>query len=651
MKKILSLLLVIAMMVTLAVTVSAEETTAYDLYVGGVQITDDNKDDIVTAINDAANATVATGSATYDPDSKTLTLANFSYTGEGYEHDVYTCAAIISLNDLIVNLVGSNTLNCTDSEVIDVNGSLTIQGSDKDTDTLTVTSLSNNILASDITISKATITADDMTAFGNLSITGSIVNTDDNKTQASISAWENFNISSSTINLNADNSGLGADEKLTITESTIITAEGKGSFIGSSGDLEIVDSEVTVAEEGIAADDSLTIRNSTVTATGANFGIAVMGSMSVSGSSTVTATGGVLALCTMDGERNLVPLVPTFTGDYAVYAGDDAESAVKVDSPTDATYASKYVKIGPHTATITVEMEDLAGDGWDDQAKILVLSVPDFSDMEGDEDILGVFTLEDGVSGTQTLNIDKNQTVYFFWLFDNDGEYNYEASFTIKRDGMTIYTHADETDECPLTNWQRLVISEPIDARPTTITYEVAPTFTVTIPATVALGEDATISADNVVVKKGQQVEVSLTDANGFAVTSAEGAELIYTVKNGEAAVAEGDIVLAVNPKDGKTGSTTLTFVAPTEYTYSGDYTGTVTFTVAVKDDPIISFTLNGTVYQAEEGMTLCQWAESEYDVNDKYYDAGDGTVQVNGSWGFLDDVVIVDGESYWMAG
>ena len=36
MKKILSLLLVIAMMVTLAVTVSAEETTAYDLYVGGV---------------------------------------------------------------------------------------------------------------------------------------------------------------------------------------------------------------------------------------------------------------------------------------------------------------------------------------------------------------------------------------------------------------------------------------------------------------------------------------------------------------------------------------------------------------------------------------------------------------------------------------
>ena len=303
------------------------------------------------------------------------------------------------------------------------------------------------------------------------------------------------------------------------------------------------------------------------------------------------------------------------------------------------------------TATITVEMADSARDGWDDRARILALSVPSSSDMEGEEDILGEFTLEDVASGTQTLTIGKNQTVYFFWLFDNEGTYNYEASFTIKRDGVTIYTHADETDECPLTNWQRLVVSEPIDPRFTTVTYEVAPTYTVTIPATVALGEHATISADNVVVKKGQQVEVSLTDANGFAVTSAEGAELIYTVKNGDTAVAEGDIVLAVNPRDGKTGSTTLTFVAPTEYTYSGDYTGTVTFTVAVKDDPIINFTLNGTVYQAEEGMTLCQWAESKYDVNDTYYDAGDGTVQVNGSWGFIDDFVIVDGGSYWMAG
>ena len=65
----------------------------------------------------------------------------------------------------------------------------------------------------------------------------------------------------------------------------------------------------------------------------------------------------------------------------------------------------------------------------------------------------------------------------------------------------------------------------------------------------------------------------------------------------------------------------------------------------------MINFTFDGTAYQAEEGMTLCQWAESEYDVNDKYYDAGDGTVQVHDSWGFVDDTVIVNGEEYWMLG
>ena len=183
------------------------------------------------------------------------------------------------------------------------------------------------------------------------------------------------------------------------------------------------------------------------------------------------------------------------------------------------------------------------------------------------------------------------------------------------------------------------------------VTYTVAPTFTVTIPATVALGEDATISAENVVVPKGKQVEVSIADANGFKATTPEGAEITYTVKNGEDAVAEGETVLAVNPGDSKAGSTTLSFVAPETIQYAGTYTGTVTFTVAVKDVPMINFTFDGTAYQAEEGMTLCQWAESEYDVNDKYYDLGDGTVRVKGTLRYKEDAVIVDGEEYWLRG
>ena len=185
------------------------------------------------------------------------------------------------------------------------------------------------------------------------------------------------------------------------------------------------------------------------------------------------------------------------------------------------------------------------------------------------------------------------------------------------------------------------------------VRYQVAPTYTVTIPATVTLGENAKIEAENVVVEKGKQVEVALTNDNDFKVATPEGAELTYTVKNGEAEVAEGNTVLAVNPADGTTGETTLSFVAPTTIQYAGKYEGTVTFTVAVKDVPktTINFSLNGESYQAEEGMTLCQWAESEYDVNDKYYDAGDGTVQVKGTRRYKEDAVIVDGEEYWLRG
>ena len=149
------------------------------------------------------------------------------------------------------------------------------------------------------------------------------------------------------------------------------------------------------------------------------------------------------------------------------------------------------------------------------------------------------------------------------------------------------------------------------------VTYTVAPTFTVTIPATVALGEDATILAENVVVPKGKQVEVSIADANGFKATTPEGAEITYTVKNGEDAVAEGETVLAVNPGDSKRGSTTLSFVAPETIQYAGTYTGTVTFTVAVKDVPKINFTIDGTSYQADAGMTWAEWVESDYNTGE----------------------------------
>ena len=122
----------------------------------------------------------------------------------------------------------------------------------------------------------------------------------------------------------------------------------------------------------------------------------------------------------------------------------------------------------------------------------------------------------------------------------------------------------------------------------TQVKYSVNPTYTVTIPETVELGQTAEIKAEDVVVAFGSQVEVALTgtsgESNAFQLKSAEGATLGYTVKNKNTAVNVGDTVLTVNPVTASVGRTTLSFEKPESVTYAGEYTGTVTFTIAVKD-------------------------------------------------------------------
>ena len=127
------------------------------------------------------------------------------------------------------------------------------------------------------------------------------------------------------------------------------------------------------------------------------------------------------------------------------------------------------------------------------------------------------------------------------------------------------------------------------DNRTVTIEYVSAPSYTVTIPEKVTLGQTVTISAEDVRVAKGSQVEVSLTGTSGagnaFTLESKEGAAINYTVQDAsKQTVAINDTVLAVDPQISDKGSAELTFFAPTDITYAGTYTGTVTFTVSVKD-------------------------------------------------------------------
>ena len=180
------------------------------------------------------------------------------------------------------------------------------------------------------------------------------------------------------------------------------------------------------------------------------------------------------------------------------------------------------------------------------------------------------------------------------------------------------------------------------------VTYSVAPAYTVTIPETVTIGADgtsATVSAADVVVNKGQYVSVTLASDNNFTVTSGEGATLTYTVTKGGQPVAADDEILAVDPADSATGTATITFdIDESAIKYAGTYTGSATFTIAVKDVPMISFTidepqLGNKTFQAVEGMTWAEWVASSYNT-DGYtvvpYPYGEGYVIAGPNGSFI---------------
>jgi len=112
-KKAVALCVAAALIVAMVPVAVFAATGNYGIYIGGVQITESNKDDLVQAINSAANATVARGSATYDPGSNTIILENFSYTGVGYDYGWNNRAAIYGgSNSLAIHAIGENTITC-----------------------------------------------------------------------------------------------------------------------------------------------------------------------------------------------------------------------------------------------------------------------------------------------------------------------------------------------------------------------------------------------------------------------------------------------------------------------------------------------------------------------------------------------------------
>lgn len=162
----------------------------------------------------------------------------------------------------------------------------------------------------------------------------------------------------------------------------------------------------------------------------------------------------------------------------------------------------------------------------------------------------------------------------------------------------------------------------------TEVSFNVDPTYTVTIPATVALNkteDNGTVTYENdytieavagVRLKKNEYIEVTV--ASDFEMTTTEGATLAYSITAGGNAVGTGGVVAEFETN--KSAQSTTIHIAANDPDYAGEYKDTVTFTIAVKD-ALITFKCWGEPFTAEAGMTWGEWVNSPYNDGNNAYD------------------------------
>ena len=119
-----------------------------------------------------------------------------------------------------------------------------------------------------------------------------------------------------------------------------------------------------------------------------------------------------------------------------------------------------------------------------------------------------------------------------------------------------------------------------------TVCKELCIAYTVTIPATVELGNaasaTATISAENVTLPTDKTLQVTVNGPFTATLVGKTDVTAQYTIQKDGTASKSGDPVLTA--QNGESPKIPLTFVKPDAAPYAGSYTGTVTFTVSVGD-------------------------------------------------------------------
>ena len=126
-------------------------------------------------------------------------------------------------------------------------------------------------------------------------------------------------------------------------------------------------------------------------------------------------------------------------------------------------------------------------------------------------------------------------------------------------------------------------------AETTNVSYNVDPSYTVSIPAAIPLSDsavEADIEASDVILEDGKQIKVELTSASNTASGSTFSAKngdsaVTYTI-TGDKAIAVGDTVATFTAN----GSKTLTFSAADKSaaTVAGAHTETLTFGISVEN-------------------------------------------------------------------
>lgn len=162
-------------------------------------------------------------------------------------------------------------------------------------------------------------------------------------------------------------------------------------------------------------------------------------------------------------------------------------------------------------------------------------------------------------------------------------------------------------------------ITEPGDKQ-TTVTYTYAPVneYVVTIPDTITIGTDATVSASVTEMEEHKELIVTVTSENDWKLKDTTNAEnTVYynmSINAGATTLWNDDIVLTVESVTASPETVTLSTELEDPVTVAGTYQDTLTFTVSLRDK-YISFTIDGMPYTARNGMTWEEWVASDYNT------------------------------------